>query len=104
MSNPYKTAFERLRVPDEIPVEGESEEDVKDLSDEDFDDEPEDLEKAEDDDPCWDGYEQVGMKKKNGREVPNCVPMQKSLIQFGGALYSPAIANGELVLVRDRNA
>lgn len=26
------------------------------------------------DDPCWDGYVQVGMKKKNGREVPNCVP------------------------------
>jgi hypothetical protein len=25
-------------------------------------------------DPCWKGYTQVGMKKKNGREVPNCVP------------------------------
>lgn len=25
-------------------------------------------------DPCWTGYTQVGMKKKNGREVPNCVP------------------------------
>ena len=25
-------------------------------------------------DPCWDGYTQVGMKKKGGREVPNCVP------------------------------
>ena len=24
--------------------------------------------------PCWDGYEMVGMKKKNGRRVPNCVP------------------------------
>jgi hypothetical protein len=23
---------------------------------------------------CWDGYKQVGMKKKNGKEVPNCVP------------------------------
>ena len=22
---------------------------------------------------CWDGYKQVGMKKKNGKEVPNCV-------------------------------
>lgn len=28
----------------------------------------------EDKDPCWTGYTQVGMKKKNGREVPNCVP------------------------------
>lgn len=26
------------------------------------------------DDPCWKGYEQVGMKKKGGKEVPNCVP------------------------------
>lgn len=25
------------------------------------------------DDPCWDGYRQLGMKKKNGKEVPNCV-------------------------------
>lgn len=24
--------------------------------------------------PCWSGYRQVGMKKKNGKEVPNCVP------------------------------
>jgi hypothetical protein len=33
---------------------------------------------AEDDkqdgDPCWKGYKQVGMKKKNGKDVPNCVP------------------------------
>jgi hypothetical protein len=28
----------------------------------------------EDDDPCWKGYKQIGMKKKNGKEVPNCVP------------------------------
>ena len=24
--------------------------------------------------PCWPGYKQVGLKKKNGRTVPNCVP------------------------------
>jgi hypothetical protein len=24
--------------------------------------------------PCWDGYKQVGMKKKDGKMVPNCVP------------------------------
>lgn len=28
---------------------------------------------SEDKDPCWDGYKQVGTKKKNGKEVPNCV-------------------------------
>ena len=25
-------------------------------------------------DPCWVGYKQVGMKKKGGKQVPNCVP------------------------------
>ena len=29
------------------------------------------------DDPCWKGYEQVGMKEKNGKQVPNCVPENK---------------------------
>ena len=23
---------------------------------------------------CWKGYEPIGMKKKNGKQVPNCVP------------------------------
>ena len=27
--------------------------------------------------PCWDGYRQVGMKKKSGRMVPNCVPIKE---------------------------
>lgn len=31
----------------------------------------------EDDDPCWDGYEMVGMKEKDGKQVPNCVPKKK---------------------------
>jgi hypothetical protein len=25
--------------------------------------------------PCWPGYKQVGLKKKSGRTVPNCVPV-----------------------------
>jgi len=25
-------------------------------------------------DPCWDGYEKIGTKKKAGKTVPNCVP------------------------------
>lgn len=25
-------------------------------------------------DPCWTGYKQIGMKKKGGKKVPNCVP------------------------------
>lgn len=27
--------------------------------------------------PCWDGYQQLGMKKKSGKEVPNCVPIEE---------------------------
>jgi hypothetical protein len=30
------------------------------------------------DDPCWKNYKQVGMKKKAGKSVPNCVPESKS--------------------------
>lgn len=26
--------------------------------------------------PCWDGYEQIGTKTLDGREVPNCVPQK----------------------------
>jgi len=29
------------------------------------------------DNPCWKGYSPVGTKKKNGKTVPNCVPMKK---------------------------
>ena len=28
--------------------------------------------------PCWDGYEMIGFKIKNGKRVPNCVPLKKS--------------------------
>jgi hypothetical protein len=34
---------------------------------------------GEEKDPCWTGYKQVGMKKKNGKEVPNCVPEEVDL-------------------------
>ena len=29
---------------------------------------------TEESDPCWNGYKQVGMKMKGGKQVPNCVP------------------------------
>jgi hypothetical protein len=32
--------------------------------------------KGKQDDPCWKGYEMVGMKKKGSRDVPNCVPKE----------------------------
>ena len=30
--------------------------------------------KMKGEDPCWKGYQMVGMKDKNGKKVPNCVP------------------------------
>ena len=30
------------------------------------------------DEKCWDGYKQVGSKKKNGKMVPNCVPISEA--------------------------
>ena len=38
---------------------------------------------AEDSDPCWDNYKQIGMKEKNGKKVPNCVPVKESAILKG---------------------
>jgi hypothetical protein len=29
--------------------------------------------------PCWKGYEQIGMKNKGGKQVPNCVPKNESI-------------------------
>ena len=31
-------------------------------------------------DPCWPGYEAMGMKQKGGRTVPNCVPKGKKKV------------------------
>lgn len=33
--------------------------------------------------PCWKGYRAYGTKTKNGKEVPNCVPIDKSKINIG---------------------
>lgn len=37
----------------------------------------------EEQDPCWKGYKQVGTKKKNGKEVPNCVPEEHGAGEWG---------------------
>lgn len=39
-------------------------------------------------DPCWDGYEMIGMKTKSGRKVPNCVQTEQSkskIFKTGGS-------------------
>ena len=28
---------------------------------------------------CWKGYKQIGMKKKGGKKVPNCVPEEEEI-------------------------
>ena len=38
------------------------------------------LELAEEN-PCWDTHKQVGMKKKNGKMVPNCVPKEDAVTE-----------------------
>ena len=49
--------------------------------------------------PCWDTHKQVGMKKKNGKMVPNCVPKEEKIISFkehvSKSLYDHAIMESE---------
>ena len=44
---------------------------------------------------CWDGYKQVGMKKKGGKQVPNCVPEENELEENDKALANKAKESGE---------
>ena len=37
---------------------------------------------SEDKDPCWKDYEMIGTKKKDGKEVPNCVPKEETIVEF----------------------
>jgi hypothetical protein len=57
-------------------------------------------------DPCWDNYEMVGTKKKNGKEVPNCVPKNEEVELEEGSMASQwrsgvkSIKKGSVELVR----
>jgi hypothetical protein len=56
------------------PVSKSNDEDKEDYeSDNEEEDKWDNMEKA-----CWSGYTQRGMKEKNGRMVPNCVPVEKA--------------------------
>jgi hypothetical protein len=93
--NPVDTVIEI--TDDEIVEKSKSNGETEEEDDEDEEDEKED--KEEDDEEiskkyesdneeedkwdniakaCWSGYTQRGMKEKNGRMVPNCVPVEKS--------------------------
>lgn len=56
--------------------------------------------------PCEDGWEQYGMKKKNGKKVPNCIPEEleeefevsgEELYEDWGELYEEAEKGGKKV-------
>ena len=40
--------------------------------------------------PCWEGYEPYGTKIKDGREVPNCVPVEAKKVKQGFPIPSPS--------------
>jgi hypothetical protein len=48
---------------------------------------------AEDKGPCWKGYKQIGMKKKSGKKVPNCVPVSEDCEQIISALINQILIN-----------
>lgn len=61
------------------------------------------------DGPCWPGYKQVGTKMKNGKEVPNCVPIGEAKLEEGNTdkaldkkSKESGIAKGILKKVFDR--
>ena len=46
-------------------------------------------------DPCWDGYQQIGMKKKGGKKVPNCIPEEASLCENCGKVHEGGCDEGD---------
>ena len=48
----------------------------------------------EEKDPCWKGYKQLGMKNKNGKQVPNCIPEE---VQVGDGFIFDDGTEGEIV-------
>ena len=69
--NPITKAIEIEETDEEISKTYESDNEEEDKWD--------NMEKA-----CWSGYTQRGMKEKDGRMVPNCVPVKKSLFGTEG--------------------
>ena len=46
-----------------------------------------------DEDPCWNGYEQIGMKTLKGKQVPNCVPEKNDASEERLATLTPTPPN-----------
>jgi DNA polymerase III subunit epsilon len=54
--------------------------------------------------PCWEGYEQIGMKKKNGKKVPNCVPIKRAKNLSTLEEQTQKIKDAGLALVKQANS
>lgn len=55
--------------------------------------------KTEDKDPCWDTHKQVGMKKKGGKMVPNCVPKE----EMGNIAHTKSKKGGKTIINVNKN-
>lgn len=49
-------------------------------------------------DPCWEGYEMFGMKDKDGKKVPNCIPQKEASeeVRLRGTYRFRAASLGDL--------
>jgi len=54
-----------------------------------------DVDLLADDQPCWDGYEMIGWKIKDGKKVPNCVPKENMSDDLGQQIANKLIEMGE---------
>ena len=52
---------------------------------------------------CWEGYEAVGTKKKDGKTVPNCVPKDKNAVREGAKVSAgeDAVSRKIALLMRE---
>jgi hypothetical protein len=52
---------------------------------------PNKMQEGDMENPCWEGYEPYGTKVgDDGREVPNCVPIQAKKVKEGFPIPSPS--------------
>jgi hypothetical protein len=58
-------------------------------------------EKKKSGDPCWVGYKQVGMKKKGGKMVPNCVPEETEVSEGKKEMLAKMNASREGFMAKD---
>ena len=82
-SKSFTKKFKNMAAADKWMDDNEDDIEVQQVMNESEDDDGEIIDEKEvkkkKDDPCWDGYVQLGTKKKDGKEVPNCVPMDEAL-------------------------